>query len=125
METHKSKLVDTLTLFSSFSTLFCCALPALFVAVGAGAALAGIVTNVPQLIWLSEHKIELFIFAGIMLSISGILRWRSRNAPCPMHPEQAAACGRLRKISLWIFIISLLIYVTGLFFAFIAPILLA
>ncbi len=116
-----SKTVHTLTLMTSFSTLFCCALPALFVAVGAGAALAGIVSNVPQLIWLSEHKIFLFGFAGFMLTASGIMRYSSRNAPCPINPDQARACTRLRKISLVIYIGSVLIYATGVFFAFIAP----
>ncbi len=111
----------SLTLFSSFGTLFCCALPALFVALGAGAALAGVVTNFPQLIWISEHKIGLFIFAGMMLTTSGILRYRSRNAPCPVDPLKAMACSKLRKTSGVIYGVSLAIYATGLFFAFIAP----
>lgn len=116
-----SKAVHTLTLMTSFSTLFCCALPALFVAVGAGAALAGIVSNVPQLIWLSEHKIALFVFAAVMLIGSGIMRYTSRNAPCPIDPKQAKACTKLRKISLAVYIGSVFIYIIGFFFAFIAP----
>lgn len=114
-------VVHTLTLFSSFSTLLCCALPALFVALGAGAALAGIVAQVPQLIWLSEHKIALFVFAGTMLSISGFLRYQSRNAPCPIDPGKAQACKKLRKTSGIVYATSLAIYATGFFFAFVAP----
>ena len=116
-----SKAIHTLTLMTSFSTLFCCALPALFVAVGAGAALAGIVSNVPQLVWLSEHKIALFSFAAVMLVGSGVMRYSSRNAPCPIDPEQAKACTKLRKISLAVYIGSVVIYIIGFFFAFIAP----
>lgn len=119
-----SKTVNTLTLLTSFSTLFCCALPALFVALGAGAVLAGIVSTVPQLVWLSEHKIALFVVAGIMLAASGIMRYASRNAPCPIDVEQAKACMKLRKFSLAVYIVSLVIYATGFFFAFIAPYLL-
>lgn len=119
--TRKQNLMHTLTLFSSMSTLVCCALPALFVALGAGAALAGIVSNVPQLVWLSEHKLELFMFAGFMLTFSGILRYRSRNAPCPTDPAQAMLCGRLRKTGGYIYFSSLALYVIGAFFAFIAP----
>lgn len=111
----------TLTLFSSFSTLFCCALPALFVALGAGAALAGVVTNVPQLVWISEHKLGLFLFAGVMLTLSGILRYCSRHAPCPTDPAKAHACTKLRKTGGMIYGASLAIYITGLFFAFVAP----
>jgi hypothetical protein len=112
---------NSVMLFTSFSTLFCCALPALFVALGAGAALAGIVTNVPQLIWLSYHKIGLFIFSGLMLAVSGTLRYTSRNAPCPIDPVQAESCKNLRRNGGIVYVVSLLIYATGFFFAFIAP----
>lgn len=114
------KTIHTIALFSSFSTLFCCAIPALFTTIGAGAALVGLVTNVPQLIWLSEHKIGLFIFSGTMLTISGITRYTSRNAACPIDLAQAKACKRLRRISGIIFFTSLTIYAIGFFFAFIA-----
>lgn len=113
-------VVPTLALFSSMSTLLCCALPALLVSIGAGAAMIGLVSAVPQLIWLSEHKIQLFIFSAIMLSISGILRYRNRNAPCPADPMKAKACARLRRISGIIFYSSLGFYTIGFFFAFIA-----
>lgn len=116
-----SRIVHSLTLFSSLSTLICCALPALLVAIGAGAALSGLVSEVPQLIWLSEHKVPLFIFAGCMLSLSAFLRYNSRNAPCPSDPNKAAACASMRKGSFYVFVTSLVIYITGLFFAFIAP----
>lgn len=107
-------------LFTSFSTLLCCALPALLVSIGAGAALAGIVSTVPQLIWLSEHKVGLFIFAGGMLAMTGALRYRNRNVPCPIDPVQAESCKRLRKTSGIVYVISLILYATGFFFAFIA-----
>lgn len=116
-----SGLVSTLALFGSFSTLFCCALPALFVALGAGAALGGIVSNVPQLIWLSEHKVGLFVFAGTMLTLSSIMRYLNRNAPCPADPAKAKACARLRRISFGVFCFSVIMYATGFFFAFVAP----
>ncbi len=114
------KILHTFTLFGSFSTLFCCALPALFVSLGAGATLIGVVSAVPQLIWLSEHKHGLFIFAGVMLSISGLSRYLTRNAPCPADPQKAKACARTRRISLIVFCCSLTMYATGFFFAFVA-----
>ena len=113
-------IVPTLALFSSMSTLLCCALPALLVSIGAGAVMIGLVSAVPQLVWLSEHKVPLFIFAGIMLSLSGLLRYRNRNAPCPADPLRAKACARLRRISGIIFYLSLSCYAVGFFFAFIA-----
>jgi hypothetical protein len=118
--TAKHKIVHTFALFGSFTTLLCCALPALFVSLGAGAALIGLVGAVPQLVWLSEHKIGLFIFAGLMLTLSGVSRYLTRNAPCPIDAKEARACKRLRRIGLGIFCFSLLMYAVGFFFAFIA-----
>ena len=123
MQTEKraaSGIVSTLALFGSFGTLFCCALPALLVSIGAGAAVIGLVSTFPQLIWLSEHKAGLFIFAGIMLTVSGIMRYLTRNAPCPADPVKANSCLRLRRWSLGIFLFSLAMYSIGFYFAFIA-----
>ncbi len=114
------KVIHTVALFSSFSTLFCCALPALLTTIGAGAVMIGLVSAVPQLVWLSAHKIGLFIFAGTMLTISGISRYATRNAACPIDPQEAKACKRLRRTSRIVYIVSLTIYAIGFFFAFIA-----
>ena len=119
MAIHKH-IFHTLTLFGSFSTLLCCALPALLVSIGAGAAMIGLVGAVPQLVFVSEHKIALFTFAGTMLTLSGISRYATRNAPCPAEPNKAKACARTRRISGWVFYISLSCYAVGFFFAFIA-----
>ena len=53
------------TLAASAGTLVCCVLPAVMVALGAGASLAGLVTTFPQLIWLSERKALVFGVAPI------------------------------------------------------------
>lgn len=117
---QRSLWAPFLSLFTSFGTLMCCAIPALMVAIGAGAALAGLVTAVPQLVWISEHKTLVFTVAGIMIVISGILQWLNRNAPCPTDPIQAKACTRLRKTGLWIYLSSIVVYAIGFFFAFLA-----
>src|SRR3954471_9557485 len=88
-----------LTLLASSGTLVCCVLPAAMVALGAGAALAGLVTAVPQLIWLSEHKAGVFGLALAMLALSGALLWRARPMPCPAHPRLARTCRQLRLAS--------------------------
>jgi hypothetical protein len=113
-------ILEALTILSSFSTLLCCALPAVLVSLGAGAALASVVTAVPQLIWLSEHKIPLFIFSGCMVALSGIAVYRKRKAPCPADVVQANSCLRLRRWSARIFYLSAALYAIGFFFAFVA-----
>jgi len=112
-------VLDFLTILSSFSTLLCCALPAALVSLGAGATLATVVTAVPQLVWLSEHKIQLFVLAGVMLMVSGVSAYRNRNAPCPADPMQAKSCIRLRRWTAGIFYFSATMYVIGFLFAFV------
>ena len=109
------------TLFASSGTLVCCALPALLVALGAGAALSSLVSAVPQLVWLSEHKEALFIAAGLMLVASGALQWSNRHAPCPVEPRLRDACLRTRTTSRQVYAASVLIYLAGAWFAFVQP----
>lgn len=113
-------VLPTLSLFTSLSTLVCCALPALLVTLGMGAALAGLVTAVPQLVWLSEHKALTFGTAGVLLAGAGYMLWRARNAPCPADPAQARACMRMRRFSVWTYGASLALYLIAAFFAFLA-----
>ena len=113
-------LAPTLSLFASTSTLLCCALPALLVTIGAGAVMAGIASNVPGYIWLTEKKVPLFILSGVLLAFAALMRWRSRNALCPIDPIEAKACTRLRRVSGIMLYASIVIYAVGGFFAFFA-----
>jgi hypothetical protein len=120
----KSNLLTSIaTLFASSGTLICCALPALLVALGAGATLSTVVSIFPKIVWISEHKIEVFTFAGVMLTISGYMQWRGRFAPCPVDPVLRDACMRTRKTSLVVYLTSLFVYLTGGWFAFVQPML--
>lgn len=117
---RKQALLPALSLFTSFGTLMCCALPALLVTLGAGAALAGLVSAAPWLVALSKYKAWTFGVSGVLIVGAGIMRWRARNAPCPIDPIQAKACMRLRRVSAWIYWASVLVWCLGFFFAFIA-----
>jgi len=109
------------TLLASSGTLVCCVLPAVMVALGAGASLAGLVTAFPQLIWLSENKPLVFGFAFAMLALSGAIQWRARLLPCPVDPIVAQACSRLRRASWWLWAAAFAATLTGAFFAFVLP----
>lgn len=109
------------SLFAASSTLVCCAIPALLVSLGAGAALSSLISVFPQVVWLSEHKVGLFAFAGIMMLASAALRWSNRNAPCPIDPALRKACLRTRKVSTLVFHASVVLYLIGSWFAFVLP----
>jgi hypothetical protein len=112
------KVLNFFSLFGSVGTLICCALPALFVSLGAGAVFAAVLVRVPQLIWVSEHKAGVFAFAGAMLALGGFAQWNARNQPCPLDAAKAEACESARKASLRVYFVSLVIFLTGAGFAF-------
>ena len=112
--------MPVLGLFTSLGTLVCCALPALFVTLGMGAALVGLVSAAPWMVTLSEHKAPVFGVAGVVLTTALFLQWRGRGAPCPSDPAKARACARLRKFSLVVSGVAVTLYLVGFFFAFVA-----
>lgn len=120
-ESRTGFLASWASLMASSSTLVCCALPALLVGVGAGAALSSLVSVFPQVVWLSEHKEGLFSVTGLMLAGAGGLQWRNRSAPCPTDPTLRAACMQTRKASARVYAISVGIFVLGGWFAFVQP----
>ena len=116
-----NKLVNYLALFTSTGTIFCCALPALLVSIGAGAALSSLISIFPQLIILSIYKIPIFIGAFIILIISGIMQYQTKSMPCPADKKQAYACMQARKVSMFIYFASVGIFIVGFLFALIIP----
>jgi hypothetical protein len=121
IESRSSFWSSIASLFATSSTLVCCAIPALLVALGAGAALSSLVSVFPQIVWLSEHKEGLFVFAGLMMAGSGFLQWRNRNAPCPTDTLLRDACLRTRKVSFVVYAVSVTLYLVGGWFAFVQP----
>lgn len=113
--------VAFLALLASSGTLVCCVLPTILITLGLGAALAGLVTAVPQLIWLSAHKGLVFSVAGVMLLISGWVQHRASKMPCPADPVLGRACARWRKIGKVIWISAVFFTALGAFFAFVLP----
>ncbi len=110
-----------LSLLASGGTLVCCALPALLVSLGLGAALAGLVSALPALVWVSEYKAPVFGIAAAMLAAAGALQWRLRTAPCPVDPMLRQACLRTRRWSRWVWVAAVVLFAVGAFFAFVAP----
>lgn len=108
-------------LLASSATLVCCVLPAVLVSLGAGAALAALVSAVPQLVWLSEHKLAVFGIAALLLLISGFALWRARTLPCPVEPDAARSCQRLRRISVVLYSVAAGAWLLGSAFAFVLP----
>jgi hypothetical protein len=118
-EAHKT--ASLFSLFASSSTLICCALPALFVALGAGASFASLVSTVPFLITLSIYKLQITSLAFVMLVIAGYINYRTARLPCPVDPELGRACLQTRRRSLKVYYASSGLFVFATFFTYVVP----
>lgn len=58
------------SLFASFATLACCALPSLLVLLGFGASVASFLSAAPWLVVLSRHKDWVFAVAGLLIAFN-------------------------------------------------------
>tara|TARA_B100000902_G_scaffold164598_1_gene159635 strand:+ start:946 stop:1323 length:378 start_codon:yes stop_codon:yes gene_type:complete len=117
----ESNGLGLLSLLASSSTLICCALPALFVSLGAGATLASIVNVFPELIIISKYKIYISAFALLFLIVAGILIKNASVQPCPTDPNLRDICIKTRKKSKIIYIISVFIFAFASIFTYIVP----
>ena len=113
--------VGIITLLASSNTLICCALPALFVALGAGATLASLTNIFPQLIVMSQYKVYISIGTLLILFIAGIFIKKAESLPCPIDPTLRNICLKTRKRSKVFFYASVIIFLSASFFTYLLP----
>ena len=114
-----NKSLTWFTLFTTTSTLVCCALPIIFVTLGLGATVAAMTSALPFLITLSQYKIWVFGFSGLMLLISGWLMFRP-GRHCPTEKKLGETCTAAFKWNKRIYWFSVVIWCIGFFAAFLA-----
>lgn len=115
------KSSNFLSLFASSSTLICCALPAIFVAIGAGASFANLISVFPFLITLSNFKGQVTLFALFWIVIAGFVNYRTYHMPCPADPELGRLCTLSRKRSRYLYYVSVFIFLFATIFTYIIP----
>ena len=116
-----SALLGYFSLFTSLSTLLCCALPSLLVLFGLGASVASTVSFMPWLVVLSRHKHWTFSVSGILIALSFVNTYRIaprlRGQQCsPDNPTACEDASRLSKVLLWV---SLVIFLLGFSVAYV------
>ena len=113
----KDKLFSVLALCGATRTLFCCVLPAVVSTVAGGAAVGAMLSLFPWLFVLSYYKIWVFIGAGLLILINGMLVFRSqRKLSCAMNEEKGCAItGTFSRNMFWI---ALCIYSIGFLFSY-------
>lgn len=118
---RRAALLNYCSLFSSFSTLICCALPSVLVLLGLGTTVASLLSAAPWLVSLSRHKIWTFSIAGTLIAASFVMTYLV--APRLQQGEACAAddpttCGEVSKVSRLVLWGSALIWSGGFFVAY-------
>ena len=113
----KEDFFSFLTLFTSLSTILCCALPIILVMLGMGAVFASLTANFPFIIWIAQQALYLFLIAGLLMAISGYFIFL-RPQSCPADAKLAAICTKSKKFNKIIWWISLVILLVAFFFKY-------
>jgi len=117
----QDRAANFFSLFASTSTLICCALPAIFVTLGAGASFASLLGVFPFLIVLSQYKIAISLFALVMIAVAGVVNYKTARMPCPADPEMGRACLKTRQRSRKIYYVSTGIFICASIFTYAVP----
>src|SRR3954452_18205135 len=103
-----SGVLSYLSLFTSFSTLLCCALPSLLVLFGLGATVASVLSQVPWLVTMSHHKHWVFLTAGVLIAGNFLFvyqlapRLQAKRGACdPNDPAACQTASRFSRVILW------------------------
>jgi hypothetical protein len=120
--TVRDRAFGFLSLFTSFGTLICCALPSLLVLFGLGTTVASVLTAAPWLVTLSRHKDWVFAISGMVLALNLLyvfaLAPRMRAAVANCTDDACATADQLSRSVLWT---SAAIYVAGVAAAYVLP----
>ena len=118
---RRAALLNYFSLFSSFSTLICCALPSVLVLLGMGTTVASLLSAAPWLVSLSRHKIWTFSIAGVLIAMSFVMTYviaphLQRGEAC--DADDPTTCGEVSKVSRVILWGSAVIWSSGFFVAY-------
>jgi signal transduction histidine kinase len=119
---RQASLMNYLSLFGSFSTLLCCALPSLLVLMGMGATVASALSMAPWLVTMSKHKVWTFTIAGALISMSFMMTYwvapRIREGEACIE-DDPTMCGRVSEFSRMLLWGSATIWSFGFFMAYV------
>ncbi|HWJ47223.1 MAG TPA: hypothetical protein VNS62_06200 [Candidatus Udaeobacter sp.] len=116
----RSAVLNYFSLFTSLSTLMCCALPSLLVLFGLGTSVASMLSFMPWLVTLSRHKQWTFAVSGALIALSFVNMYyiapRIRAKECGADdPSACEEASKLSRVLLWV---SAAIYGAGMFVAY-------
>ena len=117
----RAGMLNYFSLFGSFSTLICCALPSVLVLLGMGTTVASLLSAAPWLVSLSRHKVWTFSIAGVLIALSFVITYliapRLREGE-NCDSDDPTTCGEVSRVSRIILWASAVIWSCGFFVAY-------
>jgi mercuric ion transport protein len=118
---RRAAVLNYFSLFGSFSTLICCALPSVLVLLGMGTTVASLLSAAPWLVSLSRHKIWTFSIAGTLIALTFLVTYLIvprllQGEAC--NANDPTTCGEVSKLSRVILWGSAVIWSCGFFVAY-------
>ena len=118
---RRAAVLNYFSLFGSFSTLICCALPSVLVLLGMGTTVASLLSAAPWLVSLSRHKIWTFSIAGTLIALTFLVTYLIvprllQGEAC--NADDPTTCGEVSKLSRVILWGSAVIWSCGFFVAY-------
>ena len=119
--TKRSAVLNYFSLFTSLSTLLCCALPSLLVLFGLGASVASMLAFMPWLVTLSRYKHWTFGVSGVLIALSFFNMYyvAPRMRPKQCTADDSSACEEASRLSITLLWVSTGIYAVGIFVAYV------
>ena len=114
----KESLLPFFGLFTSVSTILCCALPIILVTLGIGAVFANLTASFPFITWLAERSLYLFTIATNLLLIGGYFIF-IKPQTCPADKKLAEICNKTKKFNKIVWWMSVIILAISFFFKYI------
>ena len=114
----KEYLLSFSGLFTSLSTIMCCALPIILVTFGMGSVFASITTIFPFINWVAEKSIYFFFISLISLLTAGYFIFIKPQS-CPADKNMAKICYKSKKLNKIIWYLSVIILGVSFFFKYI------
>ena len=116
---QKETIASWGSLLVSSTTLVCCTLPLVLIALGFGTVLSALMGHLPWLARVSRYQFWIFIFSAGLL-FSAYLFIYNPNKTCPTDPVLRAKCDKLTRINKIIFWIAAALWSVGFFSAYLA-----
>ena len=102
-------------------TLFCCALPALFVVLGAGATFAALTDAFPALLIVGEHKETVFGLGAIFIGLAWFGYRQGQPVECSIEVQEESACETTQNWTRPLLMVSTCLYLIGVGTAYVLP----